>query len=78
MTGEVTTGSAGPTSCTVSFANTHNQAPFCVVSSQSGTVVGLSYSISTTALTVTATSGFDSVKFDYFCPAGSTSNTPTP
>jgi hypothetical protein len=79
MVGEVTVGTAAVTSCAVSFANTHNQAPFCTVTSQAGaTVVGFGYSISTTALTVTATSGFSSTKFDYTCIAGSTSGQPTP
>lgn len=79
MVGEVTVGTAATTSCAVSFANTHNQAPFCTVTSQAGaTVIGFGYSISTSTLTVTATSGFSSTKFDYHCFAGSTSNNPTP
>ena len=79
MVGEVTVGTVAVTSCAVSFANTHNQAPFCTVTSQAGaTVVGFGYTISTTTLTVTATSGFSSSKFDYTCIAGSTSGQPTP
>ena len=79
ISGEVTVGTATVTSCAVSFANTHTAIPNCVVSSQvAGTVVGFGYTASTTALTVTATSGFSSTVFDYFCPAATTSATPTP
>jgi hypothetical protein len=79
VSGEITVGTTSVTSCAISFANTHSVAPNCVVSSQvAGTVVGFGYTASTTALTVTATSGFDSTKFDYFCPAAATANNPAP
>jgi hypothetical protein len=78
--GEVTVGTTGVTSCAVSFANAWTNAPFCVVSEQTSlaTVLGFGYTISTSALTVTATSGFSSTKFDYHCFAGSNSANPTP
>jgi hypothetical protein len=79
ISGEVTVGTTAVTSCAVSFASTHTTAPNCIVTDQSqGTVVGFGYSASTTALTVTATSAFSGTKFDYFCPLGSTTATPTP
>ena len=79
MVGEATVGTSSSNSCKVSFANTHTAAPFCTVTSQAGaTVPGFGYTISTTALTVTSTSGLDSSKFDYHCFAGSTSANPTP
>ena len=78
--GEVTVGTASVTSCKVTFANAWTNAPFCVVSEQTSlaTVTGFGHTISTTALTVTATGGFASTKFDYMCFAGSNSANPTP
>jgi hypothetical protein len=76
--GEVTVGTTSVTSCAVSFANAWTNAPFCNVTDQSGSVLGLGYSISTSALTVTATSGFTSTVFDYHCFAGSNSANPAP
>jgi hypothetical protein len=75
--GEGTVGSSSSNSCKVSFANTHSVAPFCLLSNQAGEPA-LSYSITTSALTVTAASGLDGTKFDYHCFAGVNSGTPTP
>jgi hypothetical protein len=78
--GEVTVGTTGVTSCAVSFANNWTNAPFCIISEQTSlaTVLGLGYTISTSALTVTATSGFSGTKFDYHCFAGSNSANAAP
>jgi hypothetical protein len=70
--GEVSIAS-GVTSCVVNFANTHNVAPFCVVTDQGA--VAVTYSISTTALTVSSAS-LASHSFDYHCFAGSNSANP--
>lgn len=73
--GEVTVGSA-TTSCVVNFSNTKNSVPACIVTSKS-TLAAFGYSVSTTALTVTATTlGGDVV--DYFCAGVSTTTNPTP
>jgi hypothetical protein len=74
MTGEVTPGSGSPTSCTVSFANTHNQAPFCTIT-PIGNLFEYISTKSTSSFTVTAAAGL--VEFDYHCIAGTTSATPT-
>jgi hypothetical protein len=71
--GAVTAGTV--TACTVNFANTHNVAPFCTVTSRGGLL--LSYTISTTQLVVSSAS-LSASTFDYHCFAGVNSGTPTP
>lgn len=64
--GTVTVGSTA-SGCTVTFANAYRVAPTCVISERTMSVVnGLSYTTSTTALTLTETT-FGGVLFDYFC-----------
>lgn len=62
--GEVTSG-ASATSVVITFSATKTNAPFCVVSPQS-VLLSFSYTISTSAITITqtATSG---EKIDYMC-----------
>lgn len=63
--GEVTAGSSA-TSVVITFAVAKTNAPFCVVTSQTGGITSFAYAISTAAITVTqsATSGN---KIDYHC-----------
>lgn len=78
MVGEVTVGTTAVTTCAVAFANTHNKAPFCMVTPHSANTVGIYVSTqATTGFTITGTA-LDSGVFDYHCFAGSTSNNPTP
>lgn len=73
--GEVTIGTAG-TSCTISFSSTKNAAPVCRISAQT-TLAGLAYSVSTTALTISAT-GLGGDLVDYMCEQDATATNPTP
>lgn len=62
--GEVTEGTTA-TGCTISFANAYTTAPFCVVSLQTQQVA-FTYTISTSAITVTNTSATGD-KIDWIC-----------
>jgi hypothetical protein len=64
--GEVTEGSAA-TGCVVTFASAYTNAPFCTVTEQSGGVA--SYTLSTTAITVTNIGALSSTNIDYHCVA---------
>ena len=64
MAGEVTEGTTA-TGCTITFATAYTAAPFCVVTSQTGSVV-LSYTLSTSAITITHASA-SSTKINYHC-----------
>lgn len=62
----ITAGSAGPTGCTATFAVAKSKAPVCTVSAQTGSVVNaLSYTVSTTAVTLSQT-GFAG-NYDVHC-----------
>jgi hypothetical protein len=66
MAGTVTAGGTA-TACTVTFASAWSAAPHCNVTPQTGSVTNtFSYSISTTAITVTET-GLGGGLFDYNC-----------
>lgn len=68
--GTVTTG-ATASGCTVTFQIAYTAAPSCVVTARTGSVANtFSYTISTTALTVTET-GLGGGLFDYNCAATS-------
>jgi hypothetical protein len=61
------TGGTGSTGCTVTFGTAYATAPHCTVTPRTGSVLNaFSYTISTTALTVTQT-GLDTGLFDYVC-----------
>lgn len=75
MAGEVTVGATG-TSCTITFANAHTAAPVCVVTAQTA-LTGLAYTISTTAIVVSAT-GLGGDLVDYMCVGVSNTTNPTP
>lgn len=62
--GEVTSG-ASATSVIITFSGTKTNAPFCVVTSQTQLAI-FSYTISTTAITITQTAT-SSEKIDYNC-----------
>lgn len=62
--GEVTTGTGGVTTCTITFGVAYTAAPWCTVTNQNGTV--LTYGISTTAITVSAGSN-TSNKLNWGC-----------
>lgn len=65
--GTVTVGSVSASGCTITFAKTWATAPNCVVTNQSMSVVNaLSYTISTTAITVTQT-GLTGALLNYSC-----------
>ena len=62
--GEITEGSVA-TGCTITFASAKTNAPFCTVTEQSG--LAASYTISTTAITITNIGALSSTKLDYSC-----------
>ncbi len=65
--GEVQVGSVSATGCTITFANAWTNSPSCIIVNQTGSVTNtFSYTISTTAITVTET-GLTSAKLDYHC-----------
>lgn len=67
--GVITVGSSGGTvtECTVTFASAFQQIPACVVSGEAGSPALSITSKSTTAITVTAASDFQTLNFDYHC-----------
>lgn len=66
-TGEVTVGSVVATGCTITFTRPWANAPSCIISNQSMSITNaMTYSISTTALTVSQT-GLTSAKLNYQC-----------
>jgi hypothetical protein len=62
--GEITEGSIA-TGCTITFAAAKTNAPFCTVTEQSG--LAASYTISTSAITITNIGALSSTKLDYHC-----------
>ena len=65
MAGTVTTGTATPTACTVTFNTAKSVAPACAVTSQSQ-LASFAYTLSTTAIVIAQT-GTNSNKFNYVC-----------
>jgi hypothetical protein len=63
--GTITEGTTA-TGCTITFKDVHNNAPDCVISFQTQLPAALTYSTSTTALTVSNTSATGD-KFSYVC-----------
>jgi hypothetical protein len=63
--GEVTAGASG-TSVVITFAVAKTNAPFCVVTPQTGGIVSFAYTISTTAITITQTATSGDL-IDYVC-----------
>ena len=63
--GEVTAG-ASATSVVITFAGTHANAPFCTVTNQGPTLASFTYTISTTAITITQTANSANL-IDYIC-----------
>lgn len=67
--GTVTVGTAA-TGCAITFAQPWTTAPDCVISNQSMSIVSaLTYTISTTALTLSQATGLSSNKVNYHCIA---------
>jgi hypothetical protein len=74
-----TTTGTGVTSCAISFANADAAAPFCTVTDQSQSlVIGIGYTLATTGITVTATSGLDSTVINWTCGRGSNTASTAP
>lgn len=65
--GEVTVGTTA-TGCTISFTTTKKFAPFCTITNQSMSVTNaMTYSISTSAITVSQAVGLSGDLLDYTC-----------
>jgi hypothetical protein len=62
--GEITEGTVA-TACTITFAAAKTRAPFCTVTDQSG--LGMSYTVSNTAITITNIGALSSTKINYIC-----------
>jgi hypothetical protein len=70
FSGTIVSGTTASTSCVVTFGAAFLTAPRCVVTWQSGPLVAMSWTTSTTALTITQTSTA-SVTIDYICTSTS-------
>jgi len=68
--GTITAGTTASTSCTVTFGQAFGAAPTCVVSWASGPLAAMSWTTSTTVLTITQTSNASS-KIMYICTSTS-------
>lgn len=66
FTGTINAGSTASTSCVVTFGTAFIVAPRCVVAWSSGPLAAMSWTTSTTALTITQTSNGSSV-IQYIC-----------
>lgn len=67
VAGTVTMGTAGPTACTLTFANAFTNAPHCVVVARDALILAHVTASSTTAVTFTATAACTSCVLDYIC-----------
>lgn len=70
FSGTIVSGTTASTSCVVTFGAAFVTAPRCVVSWSSGPLTAMSYTTSTTALTITQTSTA-SVTINYICTSTS-------
>lgn len=68
--GLITAGSTASTSCVVTFGTAFTVAPNCVVTWMTGPLAAMSWTTSTTALTITQTSNASS-KITYICMSSS-------
>lgn len=66
IAGVVTVGATPTTSCVITFAVAYTIAPACVVSWSAGPLAAMSYTISTTAITVAQTSTASN-RLNYIC-----------
>jgi hypothetical protein len=66
FTGTINAGSTASTSCVVTFGTPFIVAPRCVVAWSSGPLAAMSWTTSTTALTITQTSNGSSI-IQYIC-----------
>lgn len=67
VAGRVTTGTATPTSCTITFAQPFTGIPACVVVSQTAYATSTpSYTVSATAIVITQ-AAVNSVPYSYIC-----------
>ena len=66
LAGVVTVGATPSTSCVITFAVAYTIAPTCVVSWSAGPLAAMSYTISTTAITVAQTSTASN-RLNYIC-----------
>ena len=64
--GKITAGSTASTSCVVTFTQAYGVAPTCFVTWSSGPLAAMSWTTSTTALTITQTSNASRV-IEYQC-----------
>lgn len=64
--GIVTTGTADPNSCTITFATAYAEEPACTIMPQANVTAYLSAS-SASAITVTFSAAINSTKFNYIC-----------
>lgn len=69
VAGQVTMGTATPTGCTITFATTYTNAPYCTVTWQTN-LASMTYTVSASAITLTQT-GTSSNKVNYNCIAQS-------
>ncbi len=70
ISGEVTMGTATPTGCVITFANTYTNKPLCTVTWQATPLASQSYTTTVTAITLVQT-GTSSNKVNYKCDAQS-------
>lgn len=66
VAGTITMGTGAPTGCIATFAGSYAAAPICTVTWRATPLASQSYTVSTTALTLTQT-GTSSNKVDYIC-----------
>lgn len=63
--GQVSTGTGGPSGCTITFELAYSNTPFCTVTQQ-GSLAVFAYAVSTTGISVASTSA-SSQKFNWTC-----------
>ena len=68
VAGEVTMGTGSPTGCVITFNASYAAAPYCTVTWQNTPLASQSYTVSTTAITLTQTAT-SSNKVNYHCLA---------
>jgi hypothetical protein len=66
IAGEVTTGTGGPTGCTITFASAYAAVPFCTVVAQDASLPA-AYSLGTTGIVLAFTGAANSKKVNWTC-----------
>lgn len=67
VAGLITTGTGGPTTCSITFAQAYTLSPFCIAQTTFTATSAVVSTVSTTGMTVTTSAGLTSGTLNYHC-----------